>query len=89
MAKKTDFTSSLHLSIRLYQSLISIYPTEFRQDYGEPMVQVFGDCCRRAFREVCLVCSYYGGEHYSTPSKLQSKNIHKEVFIWRNKLLSN
>jgi hypothetical protein len=51
MAKKTDFTSSLHLSIRLYQSLISIYPTEFRQDYGEPMVQVFGDCCRRAFRE--------------------------------------
>jgi len=51
MAKKGNITNSLNLSIRLYEALINIYPTEFRQDYGVLMVQVFGDCCRRAFRE--------------------------------------
>lgn len=51
MAKNANITSNLHLSIRMYRALIIIYPSEFRQDYGGPMVQVFGDCCRRAFRE--------------------------------------
>lgn len=42
---------SLILSTRLYQALLAIYPSEFRQAYGGPMLQVFGDSCRRALRE--------------------------------------
>jgi hypothetical protein len=51
MTKKNNYASSLHLPIKIYQALISIYPSEFRRDYGDLMVQVFGDCCRQAFRE--------------------------------------
>jgi hypothetical protein len=51
MAKKSKFASNVHLSIRLYKALISIYPAEFRQDYGGPMVQVFRDCCRQTYWE--------------------------------------
>lgn len=42
---------SLILSTRLYQALLTVYPSEFRQAYGNPMMQVFRDCCRRALGE--------------------------------------
>jgi hypothetical protein len=42
---------SLVLSTRLYQALLSVFPSGFRQDYGGPMLQVFRDCTQRALRE--------------------------------------
>ena len=45
---------SLILSIRLYQALLAIYPSGFRREYGWQMLQVFGDCCRRALRQAGL-----------------------------------
>ena len=42
---------SLTLSTRLYQALLTVYPSEFRRSYGSPMRQVFRDCCRRALLE--------------------------------------
>ncbi len=38
-------------SIFLYRMLLLIYPSEFRREYGEPMLQIFGDCCRKTLRQ--------------------------------------
>ena len=45
---------SVTLSLRLYHALLTIYPSGFRQEYGWQMLQVFGDCCRRALRQAGL-----------------------------------
>ncbi len=36
------------LSVRVYRGLLRTYPREFRQNYGEAMVQVFRDLCLRS-----------------------------------------
>ena len=51
MEKKTSEPRSLILSARLYQALLAVYPSEFRQAYGVQMLQVFRDCGQRALRE--------------------------------------
>jgi hypothetical protein len=47
----TNEPRSLTFSTRLYEALLAVYPSEFRQAYGGPMRQVFRDCCRRALGE--------------------------------------
>ena len=39
------------ISVRVYQVLLVAYPTRFRREYGPHMLQVFRDCCLRAFRQ--------------------------------------
>lgn len=51
METTPNTSGRLRISISLYQTLLAVYPTEFRKAYGGPMSQVFGDCCRRAFVE--------------------------------------
>jgi len=51
MEKTTSEPRSLILSARLYQALLIVYPSEFRQAYGVHMLQVFRDCGQRALRE--------------------------------------
>ncbi len=51
MEKYSNAPRSLILSTRLYQALLSVYPSEFRQAYGGLMLQVFRDSCQRALRE--------------------------------------
>jgi hypothetical protein len=51
METTLNASRGLRISMRLYQAILTVYPTEFRQAYGGPMLQVFGDCCRRAFVE--------------------------------------
>ena len=51
MEMSPDATRSLMLSTRLYQALLLVYPSEFRKDYGGPMLQVFRDRGIRALRE--------------------------------------
>lgn len=36
---------SVSLSVRVYRGLLRAYPREFRQEYGEAMIQVFRDLC--------------------------------------------
>lgn len=38
-------------SERLYRTLLVAYPKEFRQQYGEQLVQVFGDLCREELEQ--------------------------------------
>ena len=51
MEKNANAPWSLILSTRLYQALLVVYPSEFRQAYGGPMLQVFRDSCQRVLRE--------------------------------------
>jgi hypothetical protein len=51
MEKTSDAPWPLIVSTRLYQSLLFVYPSEFRQAYGGPMLQLFRDCSQRALRE--------------------------------------
>ena len=39
------------VSVKVYQILLNAYPTKFRQEFGQDMVQVFQDCCLRTFRQ--------------------------------------
>ena len=39
-------TGWISLSVRLYKTLLRVYPLAFRQEYGSPMVQVFEDHAR-------------------------------------------
>jgi len=51
MEKPPNAPRSLILSTRLYQALLALYPSEFRRDYGAPMLQVFRNCAQRALSE--------------------------------------
>ena len=51
MEKYSNAPRSLILSTRLYQALLTVYPSEFRHAYGGLMLQVFRDSCQRALRE--------------------------------------
>jgi hypothetical protein len=39
------------VSERVYRALLTVYPREFRREYGAQMRQVFGDLCREALRK--------------------------------------
>ncbi len=41
----------LTLSINLYQSLLHLYPAQFRNGYAHEMLMIFRDCCREAVEE--------------------------------------
>jgi hypothetical protein len=51
MEKMAREPRSVAFSLYLYRALLAVYPSEFRREYGGLMLQVFGDCCRRALRE--------------------------------------
>jgi hypothetical protein len=38
------------VSVRVYQVLLVAYPTNFQQEYGPHMLQVFRDCCLRTLK---------------------------------------
>jgi len=46
-ARESNF---VRFSIGLYRLLLSTYPSAFRREYGQPMAQVFLDCCREAIQ---------------------------------------
>ena len=39
------------LSVKVYRALLVAYPTAFQQEYGPHMIEVFRDCCLRAFKQ--------------------------------------
>ncbi len=41
---------AVKLSASFYNLLLASYPTRFRQEYGPHMLQVFRDCCRKAYQ---------------------------------------
>lgn len=51
MINRTAQLPIVAFSARVYQLLLFAYPTQFRQEYGLQMVDVFRDCCLRAIRQ--------------------------------------
>jgi len=51
MANQSTDINGIRVSIRFYQLLLRAYPTQFQQEYGSEMVQVFQDCCLRALHQ--------------------------------------
>lgn len=41
----------LQISERVYRALLNLYPADFRRTYRQPMLQVFRDVCRDAYRQ--------------------------------------
>lgn len=41
----------LDVSVSAYSILLALYPSDFRRDFGQHMVQVFRDVCRDAYRQ--------------------------------------
>lgn len=39
------------VSVRIYRALLNAYPTQFQQEYGAHMLQVFRDCCLQTVRQ--------------------------------------
>jgi hypothetical protein len=50
MAQRSRRRWLLAASERVYRVLLAAYPARFRRAYGPEMTQVFGDCCRAAYR---------------------------------------
>ena len=44
-------TPIVAISVKVYRALLVAYPTAFQQEYGPEMIEVFQDCCLRAFRQ--------------------------------------
>ena len=51
MAINSPNINFITFSVKVYQTLLSAYPTKFQQEYGSVMTQVFQDCCLRAIRQ--------------------------------------
>jgi len=48
MQSKLREPASVNISVQLYQLLVRVYPSRFRHQYGDLMVQVFRDSCLQA-----------------------------------------
>lgn len=51
MINKTTDLPIVAISAKVYQLLLLAYPTQFQQEYGLQMAQVFRDCCLRTIRQ--------------------------------------
>lgn len=76
-------------SVRIYQVLLAAYPTRFRQEYGPQMVQVFRDCCLRAFRQNGThgVLKLWALTIFDLLRSLIEEHLHKETFMTRSKFI--
>lgn len=54
----TKFTSSSSFAVKLYQCLLRVYPSAFRQSYGMLMRQHFIDCYQLARQESSFTAMY-------------------------------
>ena len=50
MRESNGVPAPIDLSVRIYNRLLAVYPGRFRAEYGQPMVQLFRDVCRRDYR---------------------------------------
>lgn len=51
MITGTPDSFTVAFSVSVYRFLLAAYPKEFRQEYGEDMLQVFRDCTLRAYSQ--------------------------------------
>jgi len=79
----------IRVSARVYQVLLVAYPTRFQQEYGSHMVQVFRDCCLRAFRQNGTngMLKLWAMTLFDLLRSLIEEHLHKETFMTRSKFI--
>ncbi len=89
MEKTPTSLRALIISKRLYQMLLLVYPYEFRRAYGEPMLQLFRDCCRRVLRESGLagLLALWGQTILDTVQAALEEYLHRGVEMNQEKFV--
>jgi hypothetical protein len=89
MAKTQADSRSTDFSVRLYRSLVGIYPANFRREYGEPMVQAFRDSARRAAQEggELALLELWGRILVDTMKTVVEEHIQGGVYMTREKFI--
>ncbi|MEJ2599384.1 MAG: hypothetical protein P8Z00_13700 [Anaerolineales bacterium] len=77
------------ISVRIYQVLLVAYPTKFQQEYGAEMLQVFRDCCLRAFRQSGTngMLKLWAIALFDFLHSLIEEHLQKETFMTRSKFI--
>jgi hypothetical protein len=76
-------------SVKFYEWLLVAYPARFRKEYGSQMVEVFRDCCLRAFRQGGMngMTSLWAVTLLDLIRSLITEYLHKETSMTRPKFI--
>jgi len=76
-------------SVKFYEWLLVAYPARFRKEYGSQMVEVFRDCCLRAFRQGGMngMTSLWAITLLDLIRSLITEYLHKETSMTRPKFI--
>jgi hypothetical protein len=76
-------------SVRVYKMLLVAYPARFQQEYGPHMVQVFRDCCLRAFRRSGTggLLKLWAPTSFDLLRSSLEEHLQKETFMTRSKFI--
>ncbi|MGD8404889.1 MAG: hypothetical protein PVJ21_14610 [Anaerolineales bacterium] len=89
MTKKHMDPPIIVFSVKVYQALLAAYPARFRQIYGSHMLQVFRDCCLRAFRQNGTngVLNLWALTLFDLLRSLIEEYLQKETFMMKSKFI--
>ena len=81
MIHQSPENSLVAISVRVYQTLLAVYPAKFQQEYGPHMVQVFRDCCLRTIRQGGLngMARLWAFTLFDLIQSVISEHAHKEL----------
>ena len=77
------------ISVKIYRALLVAYPTKFQQEYGSQMMQVFRDCCLRAFRQSGTngILKLWALTLFDFVQSLIEEHLQKETFMTRSNFI--
>lgn len=89
MISKPNENPMIAISVRIYQVLLFVYPTKFQQEYGPQMLQVFRDCCLRAFRQNGTngMLKLWAITFFDFLHSMVEEHLQKETFMTRSKFI--
>jgi len=89
MTPKSTDSPIIAFSVKIYQVLLIAYPAKFRQTYGSHMLQVFRDCCLRAFRQNGTngMLRLWAITLFDLLRSLIEEYLQKETFMTRSKFI--
>jgi hypothetical protein len=80
-------SQAVQLSVAIYRGLVRAYPRDFRRDFGEAMVQVFRDACRRASQDgdSLALLSFWGRTLWDYIKSVIEENVKGGTSMTREK----
>jgi len=89
MTNKPKDNPTIVFSVKIYHVLLTAYPTKFRQEYGSHMLQVFRDCCLRAFRQSGTngMLKLWAITLFDLLRSLIEKHLQRETYMSKSKFI--